>query len=144
MQEWIFFYIMVMSHNLKVGFGITKNPERVDDYTAHCLEDQCFKFLFYGPVDEIEDIEESFKQKHRKILIEKIKRKSKKWRLEGIDPKKSSMSAEDVKAWAEEFIISNKFKTQRVQDAWLPYSGDKRLSRKNITISPELYLEKIY
>ena len=132
-----------MSHNLKVGFGITKNPERVDDYTAHCLEDQSFKFLFYGPVDEIEDIEETFKQKHRKILIKKIKRKSKKWRLEGIDPKESSMTAEDVKSWTEEFIRTNKFKTQRIQDNWLPYSGDKRLSRKNITISPELYLEPV-
>jgi len=134
---------MVMSHNSKVGFGITKNPERVDDYTAHCLEDQSFMFLFYGPLEEIEDIEETFKQKHRKILIKKIKRKSKKWRLEGIDPKESSMTAEDVKLWTEKFIIDNKFKTQRIQDTWLPYSGDKRVSRKNITISPELYLENI-
>lgn len=141
MHDWIFFYIMVMSHNLKVGFGITKNPERVDDYTAHCLEDQCFKFLFYGPEDEIEDIEDAFKQKHRKILIKKLKRK--KWRLEGIDSKESSMSAEDVKIWVEKFIIDNKFKTQRIQDSWLPYSGNKRVSRKNITISPELYLETV-
>jgi hypothetical protein len=132
---------MVMSHNNKVGFGITKNPERVDDYTAHCLEDQCFKFLFYGPEDEIEDIEDAFKQKHRKVLIKKLKRK--KWRLEGIDPKESSMSAEDVKLWVEKFIVDNKFKTQRIQDNWLPYGGDKRLSRKNITISPELYLETV-
>jgi hypothetical protein len=132
---------MVMSHNRKVGFGITKNPERVDDYTAHCLEDQSFKFLFYGPEDEIEDIEDAFKQKHRKILIKKVKRK--KWRLEGIDPKESSMSAEDVKLWVEKFIIDYKFKTQRIQDSWLPYSGDKRVSRKNITISPELYLETV-
>lgn len=130
-----------MSHNNKVGFGITKNPERVDDYTAHCLEDQCFKFLFYGPEDEIEDIEDAFKQKHRKVLIKKLKRK--KWRLEGIDPKESSMSAEDVKLWVEKFIVDNKFKTQRIQDNWLPYGGDKRLSRKNITISPELYLETV-
>lgn len=130
-----------MSHNNKVGFGITKNPERVDDYTAHCLEDQCFKFLFYGPEDEIEDIEDAFKQKHRKILIKKLKRK--KWRLEGIDPKESSMSAEDVKLWVEKFIVDNTFKTQRIQDNWLPYGGDKRLSRKNITISPELYLETV-
>jgi len=141
MHDWIFFYVMVMSHNRKVGFGITKNPERVDDYTAHCLEDQSFKFLFYGPEDEIEDIEEAFKQKHRKILIKKVKRK--KWRLEGIDPKESSMSAEDVKLWVEKFIIDHKFKTQRIQDSWLPYSGDKRVSRKNITISPELYLETV-
>ena len=130
-----------MRHNKKVGFGITKNPERVDDYTAHCLEDQCFKFLFYGPEDEIEDIEDAFKQKHRKILIKKLKRK--KWRLEGIDPKESSMSAEDVKLWVEKFIVDNTFKTQRIQDNWLPYGGDKRLSRKNITISPELYLETV-
>lgn len=141
MHDWIFFYVMVMSHNRKVGFGITKNPERVDDYTAHCLEDQSFKFLFYGPEDEIEDIEDAFKQKHRKILIKKVKRK--KWRLEGIDPKESSMSAEDVKLWVEKFIIDYKFKTQRIQDSWLPYSGDKRVSRKNITISPELYLETV-
>jgi hypothetical protein len=141
MHDWIFFYIMVMSHNNKVGFGITKNPERVDDYTAHCLEDQRFKFLFYGPEDEIEDIEDAFKQKHRKILIKKLKRK--KWRLEGIDPKESSMSAEDVKLWVEKFIAGNTFKTQRIQDNWLPYGGDKRLSRKNITISPELYLETV-
>jgi len=132
---------MVMSHNNKVGFGITKNPERVDDYTAHCLEDQSFMFLFYGPEEEIEDIEDAFKQKHRKILIKKIKRK--KWRLEGIDPKESSMTAEDVKIWVEKFIIDNKFKTQRIQDSWLPYSGDKRVSRKNITISPDLYLESV-
>jgi hypothetical protein len=132
---------MVMSHNGKVGFGITKNPERVDDYTAHCLEDQCFMFLFYGPEDEIEEIEETFKQKHRKILIKKIKRK--KWRLEGIDPKESSMSATDVKIWVEEFVKTHNFKTQRIQDVWLPYSGNKKLSRKNITISPELYLEDI-
>jgi hypothetical protein len=132
---------MVMSHNDKVGFGITKNPERVDDYTAHCLEDQCFMFLFYGPEDEIEEIEETFKQKHRKILIKKIKRK--KWRLEGIDPKESSMSATDVKIWVEEFVKTHNFKTQRIQDVWLPYSGNKKLSRKNITISPELYLENI-
>jgi hypothetical protein len=132
---------MVMSHNYKVGFGITKNPERVDDYTAHCLEDQCFMFLFYGPEDEIEEIEETFKQKHRKILIKKIKRK--KWRLEGIDPKESSMSATDVKIWVEEFVKTHNFKTQRIQDVWLPYSGNKKLSRKNITISPELYLENI-
>ena len=130
-----------MSHNYKVGFGITKNPERVDDYTAHCLEDQCFMFLFYGPEDEIEEIEETFKQKHRKILIKKIKRK--KWRLEGIDPKESSMSATDVKIWVEEFVKTHNFKTQRIQDVWLPYSGNKKLSRKNITISPELYLENI-
>lgn len=143
MYNWIFFYIMVMSHNGKVGFGLTKDPERVDDYTAHCLEDQCFRFLFFGPEDEIEDIEGTFKQTHRKILIKKIKRKSKKWRLEGIDPKESSMTAEDVKLWTENFIIANNFKTQRVRDAWLPYSGDKRFSRKNITISPELYLEQI-
>ena len=141
MHNWIFFYIMVMSHNGKVGFGITKNPERVDDYTAHCLEDQFFMFLFYGPEEEIEEIEESFKQKHRKILIKKIKRK--KWRLEGIDPKESSMTAQDVKHWVEKFVIDNKFKTQRIQDNWLPYGGDKRVSRKNITISPELYLETI-
>ena len=130
-----------MSHNGKVGFGITKNPERVNDYTAHCLEDQCFMFLFYGPEDEIEEIEETFKQKHRKILIKKIKRK--KWRLEGIDPKESSMSATDVKIWVEEFVKTHNFKTQRIQDVWLPYSGNKKLSRKNITISPELYLEDI-
>lgn len=141
MHDWIFFYIMVMSHNSKVGFGITKNPERVDDYTAHCLEDQSFMFLFYGPEEEIEDIEDAFKQKHRKILIKKLKRK--KWRLEGIDPKESSMTAQDVKIWVEKFVIDNKFKTQRIQDNWLPYSGDKRVSRKNITISPELYLETI-
>ena len=53
------------------------------------------------------------------------------------------MTAEDVKSWTEEFIRTNKFKTQRIQDNWLPYSGDKRLSRKNITISPELYLEPV-
>lgn len=141
MHDWIFFYIMVMSHNGKVGFGITKNPERVDDYTAHCLEDQSFMFLFYGPEDEIEEIEETFKQKHRGILIKKLKRK--KWRLEGIDPKQSSMTAQEVKEWVEAFITTNKFKSQGIKDVWLPYSGDKRLSRKNITLSPELYLEEV-
>lgn len=132
---------MVMSHNGKVGFGITKNPERVDDYTAHCLEDQSFMFLFYGPADEIEDIEATFKKVHRKILIKKLKRK--KWRLEGIDPKLSSMTANEVKAWVEEYVTKNKYDTQRIKDVWLPYSGDKRVSRKNITLSPDLYLDPI-
>ncbi len=53
------------------------------------------------------------------------------------------MTAQDVKIWVEKFVIDNKFKTQRIQDNWLPYSGDKRVSRKNITVSPELYLETI-
>lgn len=139
MEKWMFFYIMVMSHNGKVGFGISQSPNRLDDYTAHCLEDQSFMYLFYGPKEEIEEIEESFIRSHRKILIKKIKRK--KWRLEGIDPKLSSMTAHDVKLWVENFIKINKFDTQKIKDIWLPYKGNKRLSRKNITLSQDLYLE---
>ena len=131
-----------MSHNGIVGFGITKSSSRIHDYTAQCLQTQNFSYMFYGPEDEVEEIESFFKRKHKSILLKQIKKKNK-WRLEGIDPKLSNMSAEDLKLWVEKFVRDNKFNTMRVQDIWLPFGGDPKFTRKNITISPELYLEKI-
>lgn len=147
MKEWLFFYVMVMTHNKKVGFGITKNPpDRIDDYSGANLEQQNFMYLLFGPADEIIEIEKMFKEQHRRILITFVKRK--KWRLEGIDPKKCKalgvkMNAADVKNWAENYATQNQFETMRIKGEWLPYRGDTRLVRKYINANPDMYLEQI-
>lgn len=135
----IFFYIMVFSHNGKVGFGLTKSVnKRIFDYISHSAELQSFKYLYYGPKDTIIEIEKKLKKEWKRYMWTIYK--GNKWSLEILDPdyKKSS---EDVQAWLEDQIIKFDLPIRKVKADWLPYKGDKLLVRKNIDLNPEMFLE---
>ncbi len=135
-----FFYIMVLVHNNKVGFGITGNArDRLYDYIAAIAEEtQSFKYLYYGPRAEIAMMEETLKAEWRKDLWTVFK--GNKWKTEILDPK-SGKSAEDVKKWVNNKIAEMGLPIREVKDEWLPYRGDKRVIRKYIDLSPDTYLE---
>jgi len=134
-----FFYIMVLSHNLKVGFGITGTVHtRIYDYIAGSAELQSFKYLFYGDQEHISLLEANLKKEWRRHLWSVYK--GNKWKLEVLD-KSSNISAEDVKTWVEATIDKLDLSVREVKNEWLPYRGDKRVKRKFINLNPDLYLE---
>jgi len=134
-----FFYIMTLTHNGKVGFGITGNVHnRIFDYIAGSAELQSFQYLYYGPKATIADLEKTLKDKWRRDLWTVLK--GNKWKLEVLDPK-SGKTADDVKEWVEQQIASLSLPIREVKAEWLPYQGDKRVARKNIDLSPDMFLE---
>jgi ethanolamine ammonia-lyase large subunit len=66
--------------------------------------------------------------------------KGNKWTLEILDPT-SGLSAEDVQEWVNAKIVELKLPIRVIKDEWLPYQGDKRVTRKFIDLSPDTYLE---
>jgi hypothetical protein len=133
-----FFYIMVLTHNLKVGFGITGSVHnRVFDYISGSAELQSFKYLYYGPKDDIARIEAMVKTHWTGQLWTVYK--GNKWKLEVLDPV-HNISAEDVKLWVEGRIASLELPVREVKSEWLPYQGDKRVTRKYINLNPDMYL----
>jgi hypothetical protein len=66
--------------------------------------------------------------------------KGNKWKLEVLDPVHKK-TADDVKAWVEQQIAAANLPIKEVKAEWLPYRGDKRLSRKNINLSPDMFLK---
>ena len=67
-----FFYIMVLTHNGKVGFGITGNVHnRIFDYIAGSAELQSFKYLYYGTKADITDFEKKLKSEWKQYLFER-------------------------------------------------------------------------
>lgn len=135
-----FFYIMVLTHNQKVGFGITGNVHnRIFDYIAGSAELQSFKYLYYGPKVAINDLEKTLKAEWKRHMW-KIQ-KGNTWTLEILDPI-SGLSAEDVQQWVNDKITELNLPIQVVKDEWLPYQGDKRVTRKYIDLNPSLYLEE--
>jgi hypothetical protein len=134
-----FFYIMVLSHNLKVGFGITGNIHmRIFDYIGASAELQQFKYLYYGPKADIAEMERMLKAEWKRYLWTVFK--GNKWDLEVLDPVHGK-TAEDVLEWCDNKIIQMKLPIRKVKDMWLPYQGDKRVSRKFINLNPNMYLE---
>jgi hypothetical protein len=130
---------MVLTHNSKVGFGITGNVHnRIFDYIAGSAELQSFKYLYYGPKAMISDLEKTLKAEWKRHMW-KIQ-KGNTWTLEILDPK-SGISAEDVQKWVNDKIIELNLPIKVVKDEWLPYQGDKRVTRKYIDLNPSLYLE---
>ena len=133
-----FFYIMIFSHNLKVGFGITGNVHnRIFDYIAGSAELQAFKYLYYGPKTDINELERTLKSIWKSHMW-KIQ-KGNTWTLEILDPK-SGKTAEDVKKWLDNQIATLNLPIRVIKDEWLPYQGDKRVSRKFIDLNSDLYL----
>lgn len=134
-----FFYIMVLTHNGKVGFGITGNVHsRIFDYIAGSAELQSFKYLYYGSKADITDLEKKLKAEWKRHMWKVFK--GNKWTLEILDPT-SGLSAEDVQKWVNDKIVELNLPIRVVKDEWLPYQGDKRVTRKYIDISPDTYLE---
>ena len=135
-----FFYVMVLVHNNKVGFGITGNArDRLYDYIAAIAEEkQSFKYLYYGPRDSIEELESKLKAEWRDNLWTVFK--GNKWKTEILDPT-SGKSAEDVKKWVTKKVSEFNMPIREIKDDWLPYRGDKRVMRKYIDLNPEMYLE---
>lgn len=146
-----FFYIIVQRfkcpmcphEHIRVGFGVTDSVyNRIDDYIAHTFGVQSFKYLFYGPRDEINIIEEDFKELKKPVLLT-IARRRGKWRLECLDPEKTSETAEDIKEWVINYIKNKKFDTKILQDRWLPYRGNSEVQRAFISKAPEDYLKEV-
>jgi hypothetical protein len=146
-----FFYIIVQEYycpgcefvHYRIGFGITKNPyDRIDDYIAHTFGMQSFKYLFYGPSDEINNIESKYKKIKKPYLLTLSRRKGK-WKLEGLDPAKTKDNEEDIKNWVIEYIKSNRYETKLLKSKWLPYTGDPLVQKSFITNNPEDYLEPV-
>lgn len=146
-----FFYIIVQRfkcpmcpyEHIRVGFGVTDSVyNRIDDYMAHTFGIQSFKYLFYGPRDEINIIEEDFKKLKKPVLLT-IARRRGKWRLEGLDPEKTTDTAEDIKQWVINYIKTKKFDTKLLQDRWLPYTGSPEVQKAFISKSQEDYLQDV-
>lgn len=134
-----FFYIMVLMHNQKVGFGITGNVHsRIYDYMSHSAELQSFKYLYYGDKDSVADLEKMLKESWRRKLWTVFK--GNKWKLEVLDPI-HNLTAEDIKEWVDKKIASTNMPIRRVKDVWVPYQGDRRVTRKFIDLNPDMYLE---
>lgn len=134
-----FFYIMVFSHNLKVGFGITGSVySRIFDYIGMSAELQSFKYLYYGPKSDIDELELTLKSMWKSYMW-KI-HKGNTWTLEILDPI-SGKTAEDVKSWLDAQIKLHNLPIKEVKNEWLPYKGDKRVTRKYIDLNHELYLK---
>lgn len=135
-----FFYIMVLSHNQKVGFGITGSVHtRIYDYIAGSAELQSFKYLYYGDKDYIADLEKMLKKEWRRHLWTVFK--GNKWKLEVLDPS-SGLTAENVKVWIDNKIALLNLPLRAVKEEWLPYRGDKRVKRKFINLNNDLYLKQ--
>jgi len=134
-----FFYIMLLTHNNKVGFGITGNVHsRIFDYIAGSAELQSFKYLFFGPKADIVELERNLKREWKRYMWSVFK--GNKWTLEILDPV-HGLTAEDVKIWVEKKITELNLPIRVVKDEWLPYQGDRRVNRKFISLNPDLYLE---
>lgn len=134
-----FFYIMTLTHNGKVGFGITGNVHnRIFDYIAGSAELQSFQYLYYGPKATIAALEQSLKNSWRRELWTVLK--GNKWKLEVLDPTYKK-TADDVKVWVEQQITASNLPIKELKAEWLPYHGDKRISRKNIELSPNMFLK---
>lgn len=134
-----FFYIMLHSHNQKVGFGITGNVRRrIFDYIAGSAELQSFKYLYYGQKADIVAMEAALKAEWKRYLWSVFK--GNKWSLEIIDPK-HGLTTEDVRDWVDKKITAMNLPIKQVKDEWLPYQGDTRVTRKYIDLNPALYLE---
>ena len=134
-----FFYIMVLTHNLKVGFGITGTVnDRIQAYIAMTAELQAFKYMYYGPKADIEEVERMLKAEWKRYLWTVFK--GNKWDLEVLDPV-HNLTAEDVKKWVDAKIKKLQLPIREVKDIWLPYQGDKRVSRKFINLNPNMYLK---
>ena len=134
-----FFYIMQHTHNGKVGFGITGNVNsRIYDYIAGSAELQSFKYLYYGPKVDIVDVEKKLKDEWKRYMWAVFK--GNKWTLEIIDPV-HGLTTEDVKIWLEAKIIELNLPIKPVKEEWLPYQGDKRVTRKYIDLNPDLYVK---
>lgn len=134
-----FFYIMALTHNLKVGFGITGNVHsRIFDYIAGSAELQSFKYLYYGSKESVADLEKTLKNEWRRYLWTVFK--GNKWKLEILDPV-HKLSAEDIKKWVDDKIKELDLPIREIKDEWLPYQGDKRVNRKFINLNPDLYLD---
>ena len=135
-----FFYIMVLVHNNKVGFGITGNArDRLYDYIAATAEEtQSFKYLYYGPRESIEELEATLKAEWRDDLWTVYK--GNKWKTEILEPK-SGKTAEDVKKWVNNKVSERSLPIREVKDEWLPYRGNKQVNRKYIDLNPDMYLE---
>jgi hypothetical protein len=134
-----FFYIMTLIHNGKVGFGITGNVHnRIFDYIAGSAELQSFQYLYYGPKETIAELEKTLKHEWRRYLWTVFK--GNKWKLEILDPV-HKLTADDVKKWVDDKIVELNLPIKVVKAEWLPYQGDKRVTRKNINLSPDLYLQ---
>lgn len=145
-----FFYIIVQTFkcpmcpyvHMRVGFGVTSSVyDRIDDYMAHTFGLQEFKYLFYGPSDEINIIEEEYKKLKRPYLLT-ISRRKGKWKIEGLDSEKCSDTAEDVRDWVLEFIKNKPvWQTRILKKDWLPYRGSDKVQKAYIANSPDEYLE---
>lgn len=130
---------MTLTHNGKVGFGITGNVHsRIYDYIAGSGELQSFQFLYYGPGNEITELEKMLKNEWRRYLWTVYK--GNKWTLEILDPI-YNLSAEDVEKWVENKIKELNLQIRKVKDVWLPYQGDRRVTKKFINLNPNMYLE---
>ena len=138
-QMSAFFYIMILTHNQKVGFGIsTKIHERVLDYVSQSGEElQSFKYLFYGDISTILSLEETLKKEWRKYLWMIFK--GNKWKLELLDPK-FNLTAEDVKRWVENKILVEELPVRCIKSEWLPYRGNKKVQNKFISLNQDMYL----
>jgi len=130
---------MLLTHNNKVGFGITGNVHsRIFDYIAGSAELQSFKYLFFGPKADIVELERNLKREWKRYMWSVFK--GNKWTLEILDPV-HGLTAEDVKIWVEKKITELNLPIRVVKDEWLPYQGDRRVNRKFISLNPDLYLE---
>ena len=127
--------------HVRVGFGVTGSPyDRIDDYIAHTFGLQEFKYLFYGPSDEINIIESEFKKLKRPFLLT-ISRRRGKWKIEGLDSEKCNDTAEDIRDWVLEFVKDRKFDTKILKKDWLPYRGSELVQKAYISNDPAAYLE---
>ena len=133
-----FFYIIKLSHNGVLGYGITSDPQsRLQDYISHSAEPQEFTRLYYGDNLAINALE-TYVKKQWKPYSKKLNN----WVLEWIDPKHNK-TVEELVALVDDKILGHPLPVKKVKDDFLPFNYPSDITRENLEFAPDKYLAEV-
>lgn len=131
------FYVIQLSHNGKVGFGITLNAESRlrKGYCNPSAEKQSFQHLYYGTYTQIRALERHLKNQWNNKMLVLFKEK-----LEWLDPK-YNLTVKDVVEFVENRCSAVYPEIYRVKSEFLPFSPSNVF--KNLSDDYDRFLEQI-
>lgn len=141
-SDFSWFYNIVQSHTLVLGYGITTRPDpwnRLIEYSRSCASPQQFCNLYYGNTNQIKDLERYVKSQWNKYRLDEFSDK----KLEWLDPK-HKLNISDLEYLVESRIINYPYESiKKVKSKFLPFSIDNQGLFDDINLNSGKYLDDI-
>lgn len=136
------FYNIIHSHTLKLGYGITSRQDpwdRLMEYSRSCGAGQQFCNLYYGKISEIRDLERYVKKQWYRYRLDEFSDE----KLEWLDPV-HKIELIDLEILVAEQILNYPYLSiKKVKKEFTPFSVDNQGLFETIIINPNKFLEDV-